>query len=158
MTLTSNFCTCICFLFTLLLKVFILQSKRTLAIKQIFYRCFPVKFAQFLKRHFFKEHLRWLLLSFLKQKSKNEKIYFHKYIHRKTPVIVSFLVLLQAWGLTVLQKRDSVLDVCWKFVKCYEISFLQKTAGRLIPISSNISDLSLALLTINHLSHSWLYV
>ena len=26
------------------------------------------------------------------------------------PVIVSFLVQLQAWGLTILWKRDSILD------------------------------------------------
>ena len=43
-----------------------------------------------------------------------------------------------------------------KFVKFYRISFLQKTAGRLLPISSNILDISLALLAINQLSHSWL--
>ena len=49
--------------------------------------------------------------AFLKQKSKNEKKNSHKYIHRKTPVIVSFLVLLQTSGLTVLQKRDSILDI-----------------------------------------------
>ena len=29
----------------------------------------------------------------------------------KTPVIVSFLVQLQAWGFTVLRKRDPILDV-----------------------------------------------
>ena len=37
------------------------------------YRCFPVKFARLLGTPFFTEHLRWLLLSFLKQR-KNEKI------------------------------------------------------------------------------------
>ena len=43
-----------------------------------------------------------------------------------------------------------------KFVKFYRILFLQKTAGRLLSISCNISDISLALLTINQLSNSWL--
>ena len=43
-----------------------------------------------------------------------------------------------------------------KFVKFYRISLLQKTAGRLLSISCNISDISLALLTINQLSNSWL--
>ena len=57
---------------------------------------FSVKFSQFLRTPFFTEHLRWLLLSFLKQKSKNEKIFSRKYIHKKTPVIVLFLVQLQA--------------------------------------------------------------
>ena len=36
-----------------------------------------------------------------------------------------------------------------KFKKFYRISFLQKTAGWLLPISSNILDISLALLAIN---------
>ena len=38
-------------------------------------------------------------------------MYSHKYIHRKTPVIGSFLVQLQAWELTILRKRGSILDV-----------------------------------------------
>ena len=36
-----------------------------------------------------------------------------------------------------------------KFVKFYRISILQKTDGRLLSISSNISDISFALLAIN---------
>ena len=43
-------------------------------------------------------------------------------------MIVSFLVPLQACGLKVLRKRDSMLDIFVKFVKFYRISFLQKTA------------------------------
>ena len=118
------------------------------------------KFAKCLRKPFFTEHLRWLLL-FLKKKSKNEKISLHKYIHRKTPVIVS--LQLQAWGLkTVVGLRDYSFTKdglhlrCFfvKFVQFYRISFLQKTAGRLLPISSNISDISLALLAINQLRYS----
>ena len=45
-----------------------------------------------------------------------------------------------------------------KFVKFYRISFLQKTAGGLIPLSSNILDISFTLLAINQLSHDWLSV
>ena len=126
------------------LKSFILQSKRTLTIKQILifleavvhrcsskwvflktcnfntngwflktcnfikkrlqHRCFYVKFAKFLGISLFTEHLPWLLLSFLKQKRKNEKICSQKYIHRQTPVMVSFLVQLQDWGLTFYEK------------------------------------------------------
>ena len=33
---------------------------------------------------------------------------------------------LQGYGFTVLQKRDSILDVFVKFVKFYRISILQK--------------------------------
>ena len=96
------------------------------------------------------------------KKSKNEKISLHKYIHRKTPVIVS--LQLQAWGLkiTVVGLRDYSFTKdglhlrCFfvKFVQFYRISFLQKTAWRLLPISSNISDISLALLAINQLRYS----
>ena len=41
-----------------------------------------------------------------------------------------------------------------KFVKLYTILILQITAGRLLLISSNVSDISLALLAINRLNHS----
>ena len=34
----------------------------TLLKKRLWHRCFPVNFAKFLRTHFFKEHLRWLLL------------------------------------------------------------------------------------------------
>ena len=36
----------------------------TLLKKRLWYRYFPVNFAKFLRISFFKEHLRWLLLSF----------------------------------------------------------------------------------------------
>ena len=78
--------------------------------KRLQQRCFPVKFTKFLGIPSFTERLWWLLLSFLKQKSKNEKIYPHEHIHRKTPVIVSFLVQLQPWELTILRRTDSILD------------------------------------------------
>ena len=45
-----------------------------------------------------------------------------------------------------------------EFVKFYKISFSQKTVRQLLPISSNILDISLTLLAINQLSHSWLSV
>ena len=88
--LTSNFHKCFFFWFTLLFKSFILQSKGILTIKQINIDLF------------------W------NKKVKNEKAYSHKYINRKTPVIVSFSVHLQAWGLTVLRKRDSNLDAFYE--------------------------------------------
>ena len=31
--------------------------------KTLWHRCFPMNFAKFLRMHFLKEHLRWLLLS-----------------------------------------------------------------------------------------------
>ena len=78
--------------------------------KRLQHKCFPEKFAKFLRTSFFTEHLRWLLLFFLKQRSKNEKIYSHKYIHRKTPAIVSLLVVagLRAYNFT---KKVTILDV-----------------------------------------------
>ena len=75
-----------------------------------------------------------LLLPFLKQKVKRKK-YSHEHIHRKTVVMVSFVVQLQPWGLTILWKGGSILDVFVKFVKFYTISFLQEAAGRLLPIA-----------------------
>ena len=103
----------------------------------------------------------WLLnkyWSFLNQKGKWKKKFFsHKYLHRKTPVIVSFSLQLQAWGLFT---KKGLHLICFfaKFVKFYRISFLQKAAGRLFLISHNISDMSLALLATNQLSYSWLSV
>ena len=43
------------------------QSLRpaTLLKKRLWYRCFPVNFAKFLRKSFFIEHLRWLLLNLL---------------------------------------------------------------------------------------------
>ena len=39
-------------------------------------------------------------------------MYSYKYIHRETPVVVSLLAQqLQAWELTGLQKRKTILDV-----------------------------------------------
>ena len=53
-------------------------------------------------------------------------------------------------------KREIVLDVFVKFGKFYGISYLQKTAERLLPISSNILYKSFVLLAMNQLSNSWL--
>ena len=44
--------------------------------KRLRHRCFPLKFAKFLRALFFTEHLRWFLLFSLKQTSKNEKSIF----------------------------------------------------------------------------------
>ena len=86
--------------------------------KRLSHRCFPLKYAK-LRTPFFTEHLRWVLLFFLKQRSKNEKMYSYKYIHRETPVIVSLLAQqLQAWELTDLQNRKTILDV---FYEIFEV-------------------------------------
>ena len=37
-------------------------------------------------------------------------MYSHEHIYRKMPVMLSFLVQLQPWGLTILEKRNSILD------------------------------------------------
>ena len=58
-------------------------------------------------------------LVFLKQKNKIEKACSHKYIHRKMPVTVSFLLQLQVLGLTVLRKMETNLDVFVKFEEFY---------------------------------------
>ena len=52
----------------------------------------------------------------LNVKISNEKIYSHKFIHGKTPVMASFLVKLQAGALTVLLKdefiKDAFCEIC----------------------------------------------
>ena len=52
-----------------------------------------------------------------------KKIYSNKYIHKKTPVIVYFLVQLLVWEITALQKSDFITDVflwiLWGFTVNY---------------------------------------
>ena len=43
-------------------KVDIFNKPATLLKKRLWHRCFPVSFAKFLRTHFFKEQLLWLLL------------------------------------------------------------------------------------------------
>ena len=80
--------------------------------KRLQRRCFPVKFARF-----FTKCLRWRLWSFWNKCS-------HKYIHRKMPVTVSFLLQLQVLGLTVLRKMETSLDAFVKFEEFYWMSLL----------------------------------
>ena len=66
-------------------------------------------------------------------------------------VLFSAVAGLRAYGFS---KRDSILDAFVKFLKFWESHFYR----RLLPISSNILDISLTLLAINQLSHDWLSV
>ena len=81
------------------------KKKKTLA------QVFSCKFAEIFKNTYFVEHVRtdaWVKWT--------KKIVFTKSIHRKTPVVASFLVQLKTCGLTVFPKRDSITDVfLWKF-------------------------------------------
>ena len=120
-----------------------LQFFKKEATAQVF---FPVKFAKYFGTPFFKKHLRWLLLSFLKQKSKNENICSHEHIHSKPPVMMSFLSFE---SLQFYKKGTPYQMLFVKFVKFYRFSILHNTAVRLLPISSNFSDISLSLLAIN---------
>ena len=77
------------------------------------------KFSKIFKRTNFVEHARtdawvkWI-----------EKIVFTKFIHRETPVMTSFLMQLQTYGLTVFLKRDSITDAfLWKLVHFTEHQF-----------------------------------
>ena len=47
----------------------------------------------------------------------------HEHIHWKAPVMVSFLVQLQPWRLTILWKRDSILDVFCEFCEVLQNLF-----------------------------------
>ena len=75
-------------------------------IKKNWTQMFFHKFAKFFRTPFFTEHLRWLLLSFLKKVKMIKYIYINIFTGKRQ----SFIVLLQAWGLTVLRKGDSILD------------------------------------------------
>ena len=57
-------------------------------------------------------------------------------MHMNIFTMESFLVQLWPCVFTILRKMDSLL------VKFYKISFLQKTAGGLLKISSNILDIA----------------
>ena len=109
--------------------------------------------------HLFHRHLRWLLLYFwtkIKMKKYNHRLH----IHRKTLVIVSILVQLQAWGLTlkrtVLRKRDSILSVFCEICEVLQNLICTEESWATASNSSNISETPLALLAINQLSRSWL--
>ena len=67
-----------------------------------------MKFSKFLKTFLFTEHLWWLLLFSLKQKSKKEKIYSHEYIHASDSVLFSTVEGLRAYSFI---NRDSILDI-----------------------------------------------
>ena len=125
--------------------------------KRLQHRCFPVNLLN--KNTFFHRTSPVVAFVFSENKSKIEKIYSHKFIHRKMPVIVSFLVQLKAWGLTVLQKkglhRRCFLWDLWSFTESH---FYRRQLGNCFPISSDILDISLTLLPINRLSHDWLFL
>ena len=83
------------------------------------------------------------------------KIVFTKAMHRKAPVMASFLGQLQTGGLTVFPKRT---PGCFsmKIAEFYRTSFLQNTAAPLLLISCNDFNVSLALSVINQFSRSYL--
>ena len=84
--------------------------------------CFPKNLRNFLRTLFFREHLLWLL-----KQSENEKLYSHEDNHWKTPVIVSHLVRLQSSGVTLIRKRDSMLNLFCELCK-----FLQNFYKRVL--------------------------
>ena len=61
--------------------------------KTLQHRCFPVKFAKFLKRPFFAEHIRWLLLEISHELSliafENNK-WCHFVVSTGSPAFISF--------------------------------------------------------------------
>ena len=118
--------------------------------KKLGHSCFPVSFSKFLKR----PTLQNTSEQMLEWKEPN-KIVFTKAMHRKAPVMASFLGQLQTGGLTVFPKRT---PGCFsmKTAEFYRTSFLQNTAARLLLISCNDFNVSLALSVINQFSHSQL--
>ena len=122
--------------------------------KRLQHRFFPLKFAEFLRTPFL-QNICGGYFCFLWFSHTHTHTHTHTNIHASDSVHFSTPGDLRAYRFT---KRHSIVDLFVKFLKFYGISFLQKTAGRLLPISSNISNISLALYAINQLSHSWLAV
>ena len=114
-------------------------KKKTLA------QVFCCKFSEIFKKTYFVEHARNGCLSEM-----NKKTVFTKYIHRETPVMVSFLVQLQTCGLTVFPKRYFSM----KIGTFHRTSILQNNAARLLLISCDNFNVLLALSVINQFSHS----
>ena len=119
-----------------------LSRKKTLAY------VFSCKFSEIFKKTYFAEHSQrdaWL---------KWTKIEFTKSIHRKTPVMASFLVQLQTCGLSFSKKGLHHRCFSMKIGKFYRTSILQINAGRLLLISCDIFNGLLALSVIYQFSHS----
>ena len=76
------------------------------------------------------------------------------FTEKRVIVLFSTAAGLRTYSFT--KKGLHIGSILVKFVKFYWISFLQETARRLLLISSNISDISPALLAVNQLSLSWL--
>ena len=112
--------------------------------------CFPVSFSKLLRRLTLKDMSERML-----ERNEPKKIVFTKAIHRKVAVMASFLGQLQTGGLTVFPKR-TLWCFSMKIAEFYRTSFLQNTAARLLLISCNDFNVSLALSVINQFSHSQL--
>ena len=110
---------------------------------------FSCKLFEIFKKTDFAEHLRML------ECNEPKKIVFTKAVHRKAPVMASFLGHLQTGGLTVFPKRTA-LCFSMKIAEFNRTSFLQNSAARLLLISCNDFNVSLALSVINQFSHSYL--
>ena len=109
--------------------------------------CFPISCSKFLRRTTLQNMSE--CLSEMSQK----KIVFTKAIHRKSPIMASFLGQRQTGGLTVFPKRTPRCS-SMKIAEFYRTSFLQNFAARLFLISCNDFNVSLALSVINQFSHS----
>ena len=126
-----------------------LMVRKFIKKKKLRHRRFPVSFPKFLKKTDFLEHVRtnaWV---------KWKKIVFTKAIHRKIPVMTSFLVQLQTCGLTDFSKRDSITDAfLWKLWRFTEYHFYRALLRDCFWFSCNIFTESLALSVINQFSHN----
>ena len=92
-------------------KIFkILSGKYMYSSQESLILAFSCEFWKNFKNIYVVEHL-WTHICV---KWSNEKMFSHKYVHRKTLVRVSFKVQLYVWGLWVLLKRNSITDTFLK--------------------------------------------
>ena len=93
----------------------------TLLKKRLWHRCFPVNFAKFSRTTFFKEHLRWLLLTLLRGITSKHDCDFYclNYLHsfRTENKLKNMMMTFIAWIIFILLEQKINLNLMKKNVK-----------------------------------------
>ena len=115
------------------LKIGVLKTCRVIK-KRLQRTCFPVNLRNFKNIFVYGTSL---VTAFVFKDSTKEKPYSHKYIHWKIPVIVSYLLRLQASVVTVLRKGTPCYMFFVKFVKFYRIFTKELFTSVWLPLLNN---------------------
>ena len=137
--------------------------------KRLEHRCFPVKLAKLLGTSFFHRTSKVAAFVFSatqKNKMKKKETKWNK-MNIKWKNVITWAYSLESTSDGVLFSTVAALTAynfmkmglhirfC-EFCEVLQNHFLRKTTGRLLPIFSNISDISLALLAINQFCDNWM--